>query len=82
MVRGTGPSPLEKEPKYIQSREILQDIQKRKLKKLIGTVETESSMSVEDLESKLKELQRLAEERADLKPCTILVYYIKRVGCD
>lgn len=41
---------------------------------MIGTVETESSMSVEDLESKLKELQRLAEERADLKPCTILVY--------
>ena len=36
-------------------------------------------MSVEVLEFKLNELQRLAEERADLKPCTILVYKEKVV---
>ena len=48
-------------------------MQKRRLKKLIGTVQTDSSASSEDLELKLKDLQRMAEEQIDPEACTILV---------
>ena len=57
----------------MQSEKMWADVQRRKLLKFIGTVQTVSTGQDPDTQTKLRQLQSDASQRDSLKSCEILV---------